>query len=130
MALPEPINGTGPRAIVFQFNYSTKEYSMDDVFQAGSAMHEVLLVNDPYACIQGVVYIVDFGNATANHYMQMTPNFCKKLVSFLEKSMPLRTKAIYYVNTSTAAQQFFKMLFPFFSEKLRQRVSNTEAYKF
>lgn len=86
-------------------------------------MNELMLATDTNACISGLVYIVDYEQATANHYLQMTPNTCKKLVAFLEKSMPLRIKSIYYVNTSTAAQNFFKIFYPFLSDKIKQRVS-------
>ncbi|XP_013105393.2 clavesin-2 [Stomoxys calcitrans] len=122
LELPIPINGCGPRIVVFRFNYPTNKYSIDDIFQPGCAVHELMLLKDPYACICGLSYIVDFGLATASHYMQMTPNFCKKMVSFLEKSMPYRIKSVYYINVTPAAQQFFKILFPFLSEKLRQRI--------
>lgn len=109
--------------MVFRFSYNAAEYSIDDVFLPGAAMHEVMIYNDPYACINGIIYLVDFELATGSHFLQMTPNFCMKLLSFLEKSMPYRVKHIYYLNTSPAAQQFLKALLLFFSEKLKQRVS-------
>ncbi|XP_073846855.1 alpha-tocopherol transfer protein-like [Musca autumnalis] len=120
--LPKPVNDIGPRIIVGRFCYPTNKYTIEDIFQAGCGLHEMLLVQDPYACICGIVYIVDFKEATASHFLQMTPNFCMKLVSFFEKAMPLRIKSVYYINTSEAAQQFFKILFPFFSQKLRERI--------
>ncbi|XP_075167487.1 clavesin-2-like [Haematobia irritans] len=120
--LPKPLNETGPRIVVFRFDYPVDKYSIDDILQAGIAMHEVLIMEDPYACIHGLIYIIDYDHATASHYLQLTPNFCKKLVSFLEKSMPLRIKSLYYINTGTAAQQFFKILIPFLSEKMQKRL--------
>ncbi|XP_013105402.2 clavesin-2-like [Stomoxys calcitrans] len=120
--LPKPLNGTGPRIVAVRYNFSTSKYAIDDIFHQSCALHEAMIMNDPYACICGLVYIVDFSQATASHYLQMTPSFCKKLVIFLEKSMPLRIKSVYYIRTATAAQHFFKMLLPFFSEKLRQRI--------
>uniref|UniRef100_A0A1I8P613 CRAL-TRIO domain-containing protein n=1 Tax=Stomoxys calcitrans TaxID=35570 RepID=A0A1I8P613_STOCA len=120
--LPIPLNGNGARIVVFRFDYPVNKYSIDDILQAGIAMHEVLMMHDPYAGIHGLIYIIDYGHATASHYLQLTPNFCKKLVSFLEKSMPLRIKSLYYINTAAAAQQFFKILIPFFSEKMQKRL--------
>ncbi|XP_005189925.2 retinol-binding protein pinta [Musca domestica] len=123
IALPKPLNENGPRIVVFRFSYNAAEYSIDDVFLPGAAMHEVMIYNDPYACINGIIYLVDFELATGSHFLQMTPNFCMKLLSFLEKSMPYRVKHIYYLNTSPAAQQFLKALLLFFSEKLKQRIT-------
>ncbi|XP_061393117.1 alpha-tocopherol transfer protein-like [Musca vetustissima] len=122
LTLPNPVNGTGPRIVVGRYCYPTNKFGVEDIFQPACALHEILLAQDPFACICGIIYIVDFKEATASHFLQMTPNFCMKLVSFLEKSMPLRIKSVYYINTSGAAQQFFKILFPFFSQKLRERV--------
>lgn len=120
--MPKPLNGNGPRIMVFRFNYSTSKYCIDDVAHFGIAMHELMIATDPYACISGLVYITDLSQASANHFLQVTPNFCKKVVSFWERSMPLRIKSLYYINTSPPAQQFFKILFPLFSEKIRKRV--------
>ncbi|XP_075164999.1 clavesin-2-like [Haematobia irritans] len=120
--LPKPLNGLGPRIVAIRYNFSTDKYSIDDIFRQSCALHEVMMLKDPYACICGLIYIVDFSEATASHFLQMTPSFCKKIVTFLEKSMPLRIKSAYYIRTSGAAQQFFKILLPFFSEKLRQRI--------
>ncbi|XP_075164992.1 clavesin-2-like [Haematobia irritans] len=120
--LPLPLNGIGPRLILLRFNFSTSQYKIDEICRPGCAAHEVMLINDPYACICGLSYIVDMGQATANHYLQMTPNFCKKMVTFLEKSLPFRIKSVYYVNVTPAAQQFFRILFQFVSEKLKQRI--------
>lgn len=109
--------------MMFRFNYSANKYNIEDAVQVGVAMHELMMLNDPYACINGIVYIIDFAQASTSHYLQMTPNFCKKFISFMEKSMPMRIKTFCYINTSPAAQQFFKLLFSFFSEKLKARVS-------
>lgn len=109
--------------MVFRFSFPTDKYHIEEIFWTGIAMNELMLIKDPNICISGLIYIVDYGQATANNFLQTTPNFCKKLVSFLEKSMPLRIKAVYYINTSPVTQTFFKILHPFLSEKLRQRVS-------
>uniref|UniRef100_A0A1I8NNE2 CRAL-TRIO domain-containing protein n=1 Tax=Stomoxys calcitrans TaxID=35570 RepID=A0A1I8NNE2_STOCA len=122
LPFPIPVNGNGSRIVTFRFRYPTSKFNLENVCQPGIALHELWMLTDPYACINGLDYIVDCGPATASHYMQMSPNFCKALVSYLEKSMPFRIKSIYYINTSTATQQMFKMLLPFFSEKLRKRI--------
>lgn len=121
--LPKPLNDVGPKILVLRFNFQANKNHIEDVFRLGCAIHELMMAQDLYACICGVTYIIDFELTTTNHILQMTPNFCKKVVSFFERSMPFRIKAVYFINTSTLTQQFFKILFPFFSEKLIGRVS-------
>ncbi|XP_013105394.2 clavesin-2-like [Stomoxys calcitrans] len=121
-AMPKPLNGIGPRIGILQFNFSAHKYNIEEMFQIVTAMHELMIMQDPYACINGIIYIVDYAKATASHYLQLTPNFCKKILSFMEKSMPFRIKSVYYINTSSAAQQFFKIIVPFMSEKLQKRL--------
>ncbi|XP_075164990.1 alpha-tocopherol transfer protein-like [Haematobia irritans] len=122
LVMPRSLNQTGPTITVFRFNFPTNKFTIDDVFQSTVAIHEIMMMEDPYASIHGIVYIIDYALATAGHYMQMSPSFCKKLISVLEKSMPLRIKKVYYINASVAAQQFFKIIIPFCSQKLQQRI--------
>ncbi|XP_075167515.1 alpha-tocopherol transfer protein-like [Haematobia irritans] len=120
--LPKPLNDTGPRLVVGQFNYNVGDCLIEELYYPVSAMFELALLHDPYAGIQGIIFILDFGKSTTTHLLQFTPSFCKKVVSFLEKSMPLRIRSVYFINVSTAAQQVFKIILPLCSEKLRQRI--------
>ncbi|XP_013105392.2 alpha-tocopherol transfer protein-like [Stomoxys calcitrans] len=120
--LPKPLHETGPRIAFVRYNYSTKDYNIEDLTKLIVAMVELSIIHDPYICINGMVYIVDIGSASPSHFLQITPNYCKKSVSFIEKSMPLRIKSLYFINNSTAAQQAFRILIPLFSEKLQKRI--------
>ncbi|XP_075167516.1 clavesin-2-like [Haematobia irritans] len=95
--LPQPLHGNGARIVAIQFNYNTEVHTR-------------------------VIYIFDMRKTNLGHLLQLTPNFCKKSVSYLEKSMPLRIQGVYFVYAPAYAQQFFKLLLPLFSEKLRKRV--------
>ncbi|XP_061395798.1 clavesin-2-like [Musca vetustissima] len=120
--LPKPLNGNGCRICVGRFSYSPDKFNIEDIYPPTSAMFEITFVNDPYAAIQGFVFIFDFGECTASHLLQFTPTLCKKIVSFLEKSMPCRIRAAYFIKVPTAAQQILRVIFTLCSEKLRQRL--------
>ncbi|XP_075167108.1 alpha-tocopherol transfer protein-like [Haematobia irritans] len=119
--LPRPLNDCGPRIIVFRFNF-TVDHSMEDIILPINAVKETLMMNDPYACINGVVYVTDLSKATTGHLLQLTPSVVKRVMTFFEKSLPLRIKALCYINAPPAAEQFFKLVISCVSEKLKQRI--------
>lgn len=104
-------------------NYSPNKYTAEQVLQPCNTMHEMMIMNDPYACINGLLYIADLGNASANHVLQYTPSIMKRQATHCEKALPIRIKGIIFINVSTVAEQFCKLLMPWLSEKLRKRVS-------
>uniref|UniRef100_A0A1I8Q142 CRAL-TRIO domain-containing protein n=1 Tax=Stomoxys calcitrans TaxID=35570 RepID=A0A1I8Q142_STOCA len=120
--LPRPLHDNGPRIVIIQINYSTAEASIEDIFYVTCPMYELALLNDPYAGIQGLVYVFDMGKMSFGHLLQASPNFFKQSVLYMEKSMPLRIRGIYFINAPVFAQHFFKLLLPLLSEKLRNRV--------
>ncbi|XP_075167518.1 uncharacterized protein LOC142239610 [Haematobia irritans] len=120
--LPKPLNETGPRIMIMQINYTSQKHTLEKVYYASSPMFELSILNDPYAGIQGIVYLIDMRKSTLTHIMQATPNLCKKAVWYMEKSIPLRIRGIYFVCPPVFAAQFFKLILPMLSEKIRQRV--------
>ncbi|XP_075165185.1 alpha-tocopherol transfer protein-like [Haematobia irritans] len=120
--LPIPLNDNGPRILPYRFSYPTNKYSLEELLLPLNALHEVLLMSDPYACIHGIIYMIDLSQATSSHFMQLAPSAMKKLVNFYEKTNPLRLRAICYINASPLAEQFFKVVLSCLSEKVRQKV--------
>lgn len=123
--LPLPLNECGPRIIVHRANFCIQKHSVIEVLQPFNALHEVLILNDPYACINGVMYIMDMTKVTASKIMQFTPSLMKREAVYFEKSMPLRIKLLCFINVSAVAENFIKILLPMLSTKLRQRVSRS-----
>ncbi|XP_061392145.1 clavesin-2-like [Musca vetustissima] len=120
--LPIPLNGDGCRLVMGHFNYNPQEYRVEEIYHVGSAMYEIFLIDDPYACICGIINIVDMSQVTMAHLLHENANFLKTGIEFIESAMPLRNKAVYFVNVSPAAAQFFNFFIPLFSEKLRKRI--------
>jgi hypothetical protein len=53
---------------------------------------------------------------------QFTPPFAKRIVDFLQESVPLRIKAIHIVNQPKIFNMVFALFKPFLKEKLRSRI--------
>ncbi|XP_013101463.2 retinaldehyde-binding protein 1 isoform X2 [Stomoxys calcitrans] len=117
--LPKPLNGC--RIVLVQFNYSSEKHSLEDIFYAGAPLFELAMLHDPYTTVRGLHFMFDMGKSNLKHFLQITPMFCKKLVLFLEKSMPFRIQSVFFINAPSFAQQFFKIVIPLYSAKLQKR---------
>ncbi|XP_073813178.1 alpha-tocopherol transfer protein-like [Musca autumnalis] len=122
LPLTTPLNEFGPRIMVFRFNYSPKSVPIDALFHSINAIPQVLLIDDAYACICGLVFIVDMSEFTSAHLLQLTPPFLKKIVTYYENILPFRIKGIYCINVNRIAEQLIKLLLSIMGEKLRKRV--------
>lgn len=123
--LPTPLNGNGPRIAVIRFKYSPKEYHINEIVRYCVAMNEYMFMEDPYACINGLVVIIDFAEATASHLKDFTINFVKRCVTFFESTNPIRQKKLYHINLSKFTYQFMHMIHQYLPEKLKNKVSQS-----
>lgn len=124
--LPTPLNGNGPRIAVLRFKYSPKEYHINEVMRYCVAMGEYMYMDDPYACINGLVVIIDFADATASHLKDITINIVKRFVTFFESTNPIRQKKFYHINLSKYTYQFLHMIHQHMPEKLKNKVSQSK----
>ncbi|XP_037813914.1 alpha-tocopherol transfer protein-like [Lucilia sericata] len=124
LALPQPLNEQGPRIffLTFEGDIGKGLYDIEDLFRVMNAMHEIFIVDDSYACINGIVYILDLKNISLNMASKFTPSFLRKIVQFYEKSLPLRIKACHMLNTPGFFHSVLSILLPLLSEKLRKRM--------
>lgn len=126
--LPTPLNDNGPRVMVMRLGlYPPEKYSLEEVMSVACAMQEVLMLEDDYANVNGVVCVADFEHTTLAHMFQMTPTIAKKMTVFSEEALPLRPKANHFINTPTGFEQIFNMLKPMMSEKQQKRVDITKT---
>lgn len=122
LALPTPLSDNGPRIIFQQINFKPQEFSTLDICKYICTMCEILMLRDPYACIQGLVGLIDLGKATMEHLPMLNLTIIKEMIVYIEKAIPLRTKAIYLVNCPSVLEQIVKTLMPCMSDKLRNRL--------
>ncbi|XP_075166386.1 retinol-binding protein pinta-like [Haematobia irritans] len=119
--LPTPLNETGSRIVVVRFNYAYQDFNALEIFRYGEAIVEVMLMHDPYACVNGITAIIDMADASANHLMQFSITSVRKFATFHEKVFPVRSKLVVFINLSKYSYKFFNMILPHLPEKLRKR---------
>ncbi|TMW50308.1 hypothetical protein DOY81_004585 [Sarcophaga bullata] len=121
--LPTPLYENGPRIGIMRMGlYSAEKYSIEDVMSVAAVLQEILLLEDDYANVHGVVFIGDFEKATMGHMFQMTPSVAKKMTVFSEEAVPLRPKASHFINTPAGFEPVFNMIKPMMSEKQQKRL--------
>ncbi|XP_073813992.1 retinol-binding protein pinta-like [Musca autumnalis] len=120
--LPIPLNGCGPRIIFYRCNYDAKDFTVEQVSQYMTAIHEVAMISDPYACVYGLCYVVDLSQLTLQHALTLTPTHLKKFLEFFENTMPIRVKSLTVINLSPAAEYLQRLVFSCFPEKIQKRI--------
>lgn len=106
-----------------QFGLDPRVTSTNDILKYTSTYCEMILMNDPYACINGVAVIYDYAKFNTDFIPLMTPIAAKTLFMFFERALPIRIKGIYVVNIWPFVEKFVRMLLPYIPEKIRNRVT-------
>lgn len=130
--LPEPLNNTGPRIIILRPNSDLVNglYTIEDTHTLLTAILEITILEDPYACINGFTVIIDLKNITSNFILKYTPSLLRKEIMFVEKCLPFRYRAVYYVNAPFIFHRFFNTLYPILPDIIKERVSYENGCQF
>lgn len=127
MYLPTPLNETGPRICIMRSGlYPADKYNVEEVMGVANVMQELLMLEDDYANVNGVIFICDFEKASMAHMFQMTPSVMKKMTVYSEEAVPLRPKASHFIHTPTGFEAVFNMVKPMLSVKQQNRVSSCQ----
>lgn len=98
-----------------------KEVSLDEVFKGCVLFLEAAMI-EPETQVNGAVVIFDMDGLSLSQTWQFTPPFAKRIVDWLQDSVPLRIKAIHIVNQPKIFNIVFALFKPFLREKLRKRI--------
>ncbi|XP_063223569.1 alpha-tocopherol transfer protein-like [Bacillus rossius redtenbacheri] len=79
--------------------------------------------------VLGDVHVYDATGITWAHLMKFTPTILKKLIVCIQDALPIRIKAMHFVNAPVFMDKFIAFLKPFFKPKLRKRVSLNIIYR-
>ncbi|XP_013099281.2 retinol-binding protein pinta-like [Stomoxys calcitrans] len=120
--LPIPLNGNGPRIIYVRFGVDPRRITTNQVIQCVITFLELLLLSDPYACVNGLVVIFDYSEFSTDFIPLFTPSAVRNLFLFHEKALPVRLKSLYFVNIPAVAERVIRALLPYVPEKLRSRL--------
>ncbi|XP_055385811.1 alpha-tocopherol transfer protein-like isoform X2 [Condylostylus longicornis] len=113
----------GRRVLVIELGkkWNHKKVSLDEVFKGCVLFLEMALLESDTQ-INGGVVIFDMDGLSLSQTMQFTPPFAKRIVDWLQDSVPLRVKAIHIVNQPKIFNIVFALFKPFLREKLRSRI--------
>lgn len=98
-----------------------KEVTLDEVFKGAVLFLEAAMLENETQ-INGAVVIFDMDGLSLQQTWQFTPPFAKRIVDWLQDSVPLRIKAIHIVNQPKIFNVVFALFKPFLREKLRSRI--------
>lgn len=103
--------------------YPADKYNLEEIMGVSNVIQELLMLDDDYACVNGIVFIADFQKTSMAHMFQMTPAIIKKVTVFSEEAIPLRPKASHFFNTPTGFETISNLVKSMLSQKLQNRVS-------
>lgn len=106
---------------LFAENWKHKEVSLDEVFKGCVLFLEAAML-EPETQVNGASVIFDMDGLSLQQTWQFTPPFAKRIVDWLQDSVPLRVKAIHIINQPKIFQMVFALFKPFLREKLRNRI--------
>ncbi|XP_026322396.1 alpha-tocopherol transfer protein-like isoform X2 [Hyposmocoma kahamanoa] len=113
----------GRRVLVLELGKKWKhnKCSLDEVFKGCVLFLEAAML-EPASQICGAVVIFDMDGLSMQQVWQFTPAFAKRIVDWLQESIPLRIKGLYIVNQPYIFNMVFQLFKPFLKEKLRSRI--------
>ncbi|XP_037909600.1 alpha-tocopherol transfer protein-like isoform X2 [Hermetia illucens] len=98
-----------------------KEVTLDEVFK-GCVLYLEAAMLEPETQVHGAVVLFDMDGLSLQQTWQFTPPFAKRIVDWLQDSVPLRIKGIHIVNQPKIFNVVFALFKPFLREKLRSRI--------
>lgn len=101
--------------------WNHKKVTLDEVFKGAVLFLEAAML-EPETQICGSVVIFDMDGLSLQQTWQFTPPFAKRIVDWLQDSIPMRIKAIHIVNQPKIFNVVFALFKPFLREKLRGRI--------
>ncbi|XP_020706761.2 alpha-tocopherol transfer protein-like isoform X2 [Athalia rosae] len=113
----------GRRILIIELGKKWKhnKCSLDEVFK-GCVLYLEAATLEPTSQVTGAVVIFDMDGLSLQQTWQFTPPFAKRIVDWLQDSVPLRIKNIHIVNQPYIFNMVFALFKPFLREKLRGRI--------
>ncbi|XP_023947339.2 alpha-tocopherol transfer protein isoform X2 [Bicyclus anynana] len=113
----------GRRVLVLELGkkWDHHKCSLDEVFKGCVLFLEAAML-EPETQICGAVVIFDMEGLSMQQVWQFTPQFAKRIVDWLQESIPLRIKGFYIINQPFIFNMIFQLFKPLLKEKLRSRI--------
>ncbi|XP_035215784.1 alpha-tocopherol transfer protein-like isoform X1 [Stegodyphus dumicola] len=95
--------------------------TIDDIGAFSVVCSEIALKQESTQ-VSGAYIILDFKNCTLQHaYHMLSLRFVTKFVKYLQECWPCRLKGIYVINEPLYLHYVYRIMYPFFTKKLKQR---------
>ncbi|KAM7344537.1 alpha-tocopherol transfer protein-like isoform 2-T2 [Cochliomyia hominivorax] len=121
--LPVPLRPLGPRVLLVRNGaFDPKEFTFAEVTQFRQLMQDILFLNDDIAVLSGIIYILDFGEVTASHYLQVSPSALKKVSQYLEEGVPLNLISNHFINTASGFASLYNLAKRFMPAKTQNKM--------
>ncbi|XP_018569353.1 clavesin-1 isoform X1 [Anoplophora glabripennis] len=113
----------GRRILVIELGkkWKTSEVTLDEVFKGCVLFLEAAML-EPETQVCGAIVVFDMDGLSLAQTTKFTPSFAKRIVDWLQDSVPLRIKNIHIVNQPYIFKMVFALFKPFLKEKLRNRI--------
>ncbi|XP_063838484.1 retinaldehyde-binding protein 1 isoform X1 [Ostrinia nubilalis] len=113
----------GRRILVLELgkHWNHNKCTLDEVFKGCVLFLEAAML-EPETQICGAVVIFDMEGLSMQQVWQFTPPFAKRIVDWLQESIPVRVKGLYIINQPYVFNMVFQLFKPFLREKLRSRI--------
>ncbi|CAH0556805.1 unnamed protein product [Brassicogethes aeneus] len=113
----------GRRILVIELGkkWKTSELHLDEVFKGCVLFVEAAML-EPETEVCGAVVVFDMDGLSLSQTTKFTPMFAKRIVDWLQDSLPVRIKNIHIVNQPYIFKIVFALFKPFLREKLRNRI--------
>ncbi|EEB11401.1 conserved hypothetical protein [Pediculus humanus corporis] len=95
--------------------------NLDEVFKCVVLFLEAAMM-EPESQVAGAIVIFDMDGLSLQQVWQFTPPFAKRIVDWLQESVPLRVKNIHIVNQPYIFNMVFQLFKPFLKDKLKNRI--------
>ncbi|XP_076634481.1 alpha-tocopherol transfer protein-like isoform X2 [Colletes latitarsis] len=113
----------GRRVLIMELGKKWKhtKCNLDEVFK-GCVLYLEAAMLEPSTQIAGAVVVFDMDGLSLQQTWQFNPPFAKRIVDWLQDSMPLRIKNIHIINQPYIFNMVFTLFKPFLREKLKSRI--------
>nr|CAH0099877.1 unnamed protein product [Daphnia galeata] len=102
-------------------NWDVNQISLEDVYRTVVFCFQ-RMVSEIETQSNGVVIILDFQDFALHQIRHFTPSFVKKVANLVQDVFPIRLKGIHIVNEPQIIKLLVAMIWPFLSNKIRNRV--------
>ncbi|XP_014292857.1 clavesin-1 [Halyomorpha halys] len=113
----------GRRIIILNLGgaWNTIEVNGDQIFMLLYLAHIGIML-EPETQIRGVVVLFDFENFGESQKTKLTESFAKRIMKFIQNSMPLRLKGVHVVKYAFNIRDIWKPFERHIEEKLEERL--------